>query len=325
MPEGVDVVVEDGIATIDFVDPAKKGPGIEALLLAGGPVSDPLTRTGPRELYQTTEENARAAGLLDEPVEAFNWPDTSSATDVSGFVETPGQSARNLHAQEVRTGSYADAYGGTTVVTQDDGSTVEVGEFVQPIALEAPELETVQLSQAEYSALSDAGELEPGKVYMVATEVQPGETAELVGEDTGGPHTELPVIDNPDGTTELTPPQESSVAERPEPAQGGEIVASPDDADTVSVELSPGGPVNDLTVGPVEVAVEQPSAPAESAPTGYEDGKPDSDWSRPAMEKYATEKLGFADASQAAYSNRAKLLAAINEEIARREAAEQAE
>lgn len=320
MPEGVDVVVADGVATIDFVDPSKKGPGLAALTASGEPVN-PLTRSGPRRLYETSEANARAAGLLDEPVEAFNWPDTSSATDVSGFVETPGPSARNLHAQEVRTGTYADAYGGTTVITNGDGSTTEVGA---PTGLDAPELEAVQLSQAEYSALSDAGELEPGKVYMVATEVQPGETAELVSEDTGGPHTELPVIDNQDGTTELTPPafDDGGVV------SGAAELTNTGDAETVSLPPADTEIPADEAAAVVDGAgVEHTGTlPVKEQPaTGYEDGKPDSDWSRPAMEKYATEKLGFADASQAAYSNRAKLLAAINEEIARREAAEQAE
>ena len=66
MPAGVDVLVEDGFATIDFVDRAKRGPGLGALLAVGGPeLIETLTRTGPRTLFRVPEGNAREAGLID--------------------------------------------------------------------------------------------------------------------------------------------------------------------------------------------------------------------------------------------------------------------
>lgn len=66
MPAGVDVLIEDGFATIDFVDRARRGPGLAALLTVGGPeMIETMTRTGPRTLYRVPEGNAREAGLID--------------------------------------------------------------------------------------------------------------------------------------------------------------------------------------------------------------------------------------------------------------------
>ncbi|WP_255800867.1 hypothetical protein [Mycobacteroides abscessus] len=82
MPEGVEVVVEEGFATIDFVDTALRGPGLARLLEVGTPPDaiEKLTRTGPRAVYVVPEGNAREAGLLDEalPTGDFapkTWPD----------------------------------------------------------------------------------------------------------------------------------------------------------------------------------------------------------------------------------------------------------
>jgi len=66
MPEGVVTTVEDGFATIDFVDRAQRGPGLRRLIALYGPeVIETLTRQGPRRLYRVPEGNAREAGLLD--------------------------------------------------------------------------------------------------------------------------------------------------------------------------------------------------------------------------------------------------------------------
>lgn len=66
MPEGVDVAVEGGFATIEFVDKTRRGPGLAALLAVGGPeLIEKVTR--PRLAYIVPEGNARAAGLLDSP------------------------------------------------------------------------------------------------------------------------------------------------------------------------------------------------------------------------------------------------------------------
>lgn len=71
MPVGVEVVVEEGFATIDFVDGTLRGPGLAKLLAIGTPPDaiEKLTREGPRAVYVVPEGNAREAGLLDEATE----------------------------------------------------------------------------------------------------------------------------------------------------------------------------------------------------------------------------------------------------------------
>lgn len=66
MPVGVDVVVEDGFATIEFVDRSLRGPGLAKLLEVGTPPELIDKVTIPRLAYIVPEGNARLAGLLDE-------------------------------------------------------------------------------------------------------------------------------------------------------------------------------------------------------------------------------------------------------------------
>lgn len=131
MPAGVAVEVgADGFATIDFVDPSKRGVGLAALIAVGGSaVIEKLTRTGPRVLYRVPEGNARAAGLLDSKSEPITPTDTSSAGDASGCVPPEGPSVTELFAQEVRSGSYSDAYSGATGGGQDTGSDAVIDTY----------------------------------------------------------------------------------------------------------------------------------------------------------------------------------------------------
>lgn len=64
MPAGIEAVVEDGFATIDFVDRSLLGPALEALRQAGSKVTKE-TRVGPRARYTMPEGDAIAAGLID--------------------------------------------------------------------------------------------------------------------------------------------------------------------------------------------------------------------------------------------------------------------
>lgn len=67
MPAGVDVIVDGGVATIDFVDRSLLGPGLAKLLsVAPAELVHKRTRGGPRPTYVVPEEYARAAGLLDD-------------------------------------------------------------------------------------------------------------------------------------------------------------------------------------------------------------------------------------------------------------------
>lgn len=83
MPKGVEVVVENGFATIDFVDPALRGPALQKLLEIGGPGTiETLTREGPRRKYRVAAGNATEAGLLDKTSRV-----SVLASGDSGFAE----------------------------------------------------------------------------------------------------------------------------------------------------------------------------------------------------------------------------------------------
>lgn len=64
MPEGIEVSIEDGVATVEFLDRNLRGRGIGALLAAGGPAS--VTKvTLPRLAYMVPASVAKDAGMLD--------------------------------------------------------------------------------------------------------------------------------------------------------------------------------------------------------------------------------------------------------------------
>ena len=69
MPVGVEVVVEDGVAAIEFVDSSLRGVGLAALF-EHAPADQVAKVTRPAVRYFVPVEYARAAGLLDEAVPA---------------------------------------------------------------------------------------------------------------------------------------------------------------------------------------------------------------------------------------------------------------
>ncbi len=85
MPAGVEVVVKEGFATIDFVDGTLRGPGLAKLLEVGTPPEaiEKLTREGPRAVYVVPEGNAREAGLLDE----VNADDSNDGPPPAGMTD----------------------------------------------------------------------------------------------------------------------------------------------------------------------------------------------------------------------------------------------
>lgn len=85
MPAGVAVSVEDGVATVEFVDRSKAEAGLRALLAAAEP--DPHVvdyRTSPSR-YVVPEGVARKAGLLDEPNQAAGDEEKAPAEPPKGY------------------------------------------------------------------------------------------------------------------------------------------------------------------------------------------------------------------------------------------------
>lgn len=148
MPAGIEAVVEDGFATLDFVDRSLVGPSLEALRLAGSKVTK-QTRVGPRAVYSMPEGDAVAAGLLDGTTVR---PDHLSYGD-SGFADTlqsvgnagarPEQpTSRNLYVGATKAADVMAVPGPSTtvsgkkptgrIVTPIHGSVKKYGDYSLP-------------------------------------------------------------------------------------------------------------------------------------------------------------------------------------------------
>lgn len=123
MPAGIAVEVADGFAVIEFVDKAKRGPALDALIKFGGPATvEKLSRekgsNTPR--YRVPEGNAREVGLLDDADDTLSNVTTYGGTDATGIVlpEAPGGGL--LHAPVIRAGTYSGGHDGGTVTAPAD-------------------------------------------------------------------------------------------------------------------------------------------------------------------------------------------------------------
>ena len=103
MPAGIIATVDNGFATLDFVDKSLRGPALAELVEIGGPASiETITRDGPRRKYRVPAGNAQAAGLLDGDEVGDVWSagrDTgaAAATKASDPNVNPGTDHANWH------------------------------------------------------------------------------------------------------------------------------------------------------------------------------------------------------------------------------------
>jgi hypothetical protein len=87
MPAGIEAVVADGFATLDFTDRALLGPALETLRQAGSKVTAD-TRIGPRTVYRLLEADAVAAGLIDGQTAVATSAARSTARGIT--IDQPG-------------------------------------------------------------------------------------------------------------------------------------------------------------------------------------------------------------------------------------------
>lgn len=84
MPTGIIATVDNGFATIDFVDQSLRGPGLAKLVEIGGAATiETITRDGPRRKYRVPVGNAEEAELIDGDEVGRVWSagqDTGAAT-----------------------------------------------------------------------------------------------------------------------------------------------------------------------------------------------------------------------------------------------------
>lgn len=136
MPAGIEAVVEDGFATIDFVDRSLVGPSLAKLVEIGSKVTKE-TRVGPRARYTMPEGDAIAAGLIDGttviPVDGLAYGDSGFAADLQSVgnagARPTAPTSRNLYVGQTPAADVMAIPGPSTTV----GGSIPTDRIVTPI------------------------------------------------------------------------------------------------------------------------------------------------------------------------------------------------
>ena len=130
MPAGIEAVVEDGFATLDFTDRALVGPSLEKLRLAGSKVTK-QTRMGPRARYTMPEGDAIAAGLIDGAttmVDALSYGDTGNAKALQDVGNAAGEDWARPEAPTSKGNTYVGSTPASEVMAIKGPSTSVKGK-----------------------------------------------------------------------------------------------------------------------------------------------------------------------------------------------------
>lgn len=322
MPTGIVATVDDGFATLDFVDTRLRGPGLQKLLDIGGPETiQTITRRGPRRQYKVPEGNAREAGLLDDQtrpprgLNADGTPDNSAQTGAGGFSGVTDSGVVDVGAGDTGPSlalKNADPNDGTSITGADGPAAGGAVDWHTPVS-------------AYTSANKFVGKVPNANVLHNRSQVVTG-TGTSVGSDLVHPLSHADLIayvkensvgfQRTEGTREpVTPAAVVSNALGSQPAalgsDPGGFAPQPGEAPR-HVEL------NRPSAGPGTFSGPQAPVVAENRPTGTDgrpagipDGEPHEDWKRAELNAYAAWK-GFK--APEALATKAQVLAAINSE-----------
>ena len=136
MPAGIIATVDDGYATIDFVDQTKRAKGLADLLEAGGPGSiETITRDGPRRKYRVPAQFANTAGLLDGDETGRVW---SAGADTGAAQALDDADPNDLLARIIVTatgGNWKYTYAGQATAALPAATTTDVSLAAAIVAL----------------------------------------------------------------------------------------------------------------------------------------------------------------------------------------------
>lgn len=203
MPKGVDVLVENGFATIDFVDRGTHRAGLRALLdHTPSELIKKDTRGGPRVRYTVPVGNALAAGLVDVPVDALAAGDTgfAAASVKADPNANPGEFHQPIHTVD----------GHAFVGGRDDVN----GHITGPLRPNKPVAQAVDRPTVAATTAVDL------QAHVKAGSPQPSDYAPVKGREGGAPRyqaTIASVVQDP-AAPEATPVVAQAVVS-PEPEQ----------------------------------------------------------------------------------------------------------
>lgn len=345
MPQGIVASVEDGFATIDFVDPALRGPGLQKLLDIGGPESiETITRVGPRRKYRVAEGNAREAGLVDDAApqaRGLNTDGTPNDNDATGGTGTTQSGVVDVAA--------GDTGAATALVNADPNTGSDIAGADGPASTGTVDWHT-PVDQFT-SANAYVGEVPNSAVLHNRDQVFTGTGTVTQDGDREHPETHADLItrikDNSDsfqrteGTREPLVPaavvsnalrsQTGALASDPggDAPQGGapdplalqkprkapkkapaHLSAPNPKADAAKLVTAPSAVSTEPPAASTEAPTATPSTPvADARPEGLPEGEPDEDWKRTDLNAYAIWK-GVENPD--ALANKAEVLAAIS-------------
>ncbi|QFP94635.1 hypothetical protein I5G59_gp15 [Mycobacterium phage LilMcDreamy] len=285
MPEGIVATVEDGYATLDFVDVTKRGPALQALIELAGPDSiETITRRGPRRQYRVLVDNADAVGLLDgdevaRPRSAGNDSGARDALVAADPNVNPGEDNANWHQQTTEVGTRNTYVGATTSAEEramtpprfTGTATPFGGSSAADTPTHAEVIEHVKGHRVTPSQWADPTDLEHSgaAANLRLASIQSVESTD------------------PQGAT-ILPGDKVALATTEEPVDDGETDTGAGASEPLPVETTTGDR------GP--------------RPDGLPEGEPNADWLRPQLETYATW-IGLDNPS--GYPNKTELLTAI--------------
>lgn len=321
MPAGIIATVDDGFATIEFVDQSKRAKALADLVEIGGPGSiETITRDGPRRKYRVPAQFATQAGLLDGDETGKVW---SAGADTGA--------AAALVAADPNVNPGADHADWHTPVDQYTSANKYVGQVPNATVLHGrPQVHTGDATS--YGGSGDSplhSELvELAKSLKAPADAPEGLAARTFSETGGEAAPEvLPKVGalnagfaSHDGALGSDP---GAVQADPDPASGiNGALANQDGGLATDPGSTPdvgGGSVDEnfttvqstrteVPAEPVEPPTAIPVTEAEGAPRpAVPAGEPNADWKRAELDAYAVWK-GI-DPSQ--YANKADLVNAL--------------
>lgn len=325
MPEGIIATDNgDGFVTLDFVDPALRGPALAQLIEIGGPSTiETITRKGPRRQYRVPLGNATDAGLVDEEntVEGVR-----SAGADTGFAQklidadpnvNPGADHANWHtptAEYTSANKYVGTVANDVVLDRVQVHTGDAGSYGG--SPQAPtHREVIDHVKGNSPNVAVGGRLASTQAFR-APQARASEIAGALADQTAALGSDPGAWGDPGG--EALAEDYTTV----QASRDGQTVKSEDELSGTAVATGPApdpaDPATPVATTPTEPVPSGDPAPADDGTTPtvanddaveYPQGTPSTEWRRDELDAYALNVKGL---DTTGLANKAEVVTAIN-------------